>query len=53
MTQIGLESLKGKTVGEIINMANSLQDFPVEFKMAYLKAEENSYAERLVEDLGK
>ena len=50
MKEISIEALKGKTVGEIIELSKQVKDLPIGFKLTYQKAKVQT-AEELVEEI--
>ena len=50
MTQISIKALEGKTIGEILQLAEQSKNLPEGFKLTYKKPKDN-FAEELVGDL--
>ena len=52
MTEISVEALKGKTVGEIIELSKQVKDLPIGFKLTYKKPKHKiQTAEELLEEI--
>jgi hypothetical protein len=52
MTQISYEALEGKTIGEILQLAEQSKNLPEGFKIVYSKPKVQT-AEELIDELNK